>query len=116
MPLMRNGQENVEFIRIRIELIEQPHRLRSRIGVGNREDQSVWEDSRRFRDREVAGRQLLLVDLQRGESPRLERERLGLESKGVLQEPVLRLEVLRAEERALHPDDRLELFHVAQNN
>ena len=36
-----------------------------------------------------------------------------MKAKDILEKPVLRLQMLRAEERALHPDHRLQLLHDA---
>ena len=52
------------------------------------------------------------IDLERAESPGTERKRLELEVQHVLQEPILNLQVLRAEEGPLRPDDRLESLHL----
>ena len=81
--------------------------------VGGREieQQPVGKDARRGGEGEGAAGQRLAVDLEPGEAPRIRGEAGELKLEDVLEEPILGLKVLRAEEHALGPKHRLQLAH-----
>ena len=78
--------------------------------VGGRrvEQEAVREASggRAHHDRSAS--EGLAVDLEPRDTPRAERQRAKLEAQQFIEIPVLRLEVLRGEERPLAPEDEIE--------
>ena len=87
------------------------HRRRG-IGAGDVERESIGKQALGLMDGEGAGGQGFLVDAQAAESPGAELQGLHAELQDAFDEAVLDLQMLRAEERALGPDDRLQDAHV----
>ena len=79
----------------------------SGIGIGDIEQQAIRKNPRGARNQQMSCRQLFLVNSQFAEAPRAELQRLQTELEGIFNEPVLYLEMLRGQERAFRPDDRL---------
>ena len=86
-------------------------RRRRRIGVGNLKQQPVRQDPRRLRNPEHAPGDRLPIDGEPLKPPRAEREREELKLEQVLEKAILRLEMLRREQDALGPQNRLQLAH-----
>src|SRR5579872_608075 len=108
---MRNGKKNIQRFLLRIKRVRKRLGGRRRIGIRDIENQTIGENTGGIGDRKIPGRQSFLVDLQARESPGGEAQRLHLELQSALNETILRLKILRTQERALPPDDRLQTFH-----
>ncbi len=111
LAILRHCQEDVERGLVGLEAIAELLQRRGAIGVRNVEEQAVGQNAGRGGDGEGAFRQRLLANLQRTEAPGAEGKGLELEMQDALKEAVLYLKMLRAEKRALRPDDRLQSLH-----
>ena len=111
MAVIGNRQVDVERILVRRKRAGQGYGGRRRLGSREVEQQAIGEDSGGFRNPELTRRERLPADLERDEAPGIAGEGLHPEFERTLDETVLRLEVLRAQEGALHPDYRLESLH-----
>src|SRR5580704_3138159 len=109
--VLRNRQVNIQ--RGLLGLKKQPNRLGRRGGVGIRDlkGQPVRIQSGSAREGKIALRQGLLIDLQIEEAPRPEIQPSQAKLQTTLDIAVARLQVLRREEGAFRPDDRLKLAH-----
>src|SRR5579885_2032939 len=112
IAMMRNGEVNVDGILIDLVTIHQRLRRGGRIGIRRFKKQPVRKYARRARERDRSRSERGLIDLQPLKSPGPKIQRLHLELKRVLDEPVLALEMLRSKKRPLRPDHRLQSLHI----
>jgi len=111
-----HSQVNVQRGLVGLKAIAELLQRRGAIAVRNVEQQSVGQNPGRRGDGEGAFGQRLLANLQRTEAPGAEGEGFELEMQDALKEAVLYLKMLRAEKRALRPDDRLQSLHLQSSS
>src|SRR4029077_9740010 len=110
-PVVGDGQVNIQASRSRIKEIRQGLRGRRRIRIRDIKQQPIRKNASSPRNHKLSLGKHLLIDDQLTESPSTKLQRLQPEIERVLNKPVLRLQVLRSEERPLGPDHWLQLLH-----
>ena len=105
------NEEHIERFLIGLETIGKRLRRGRGVGVGNIEQQPIRKNSRRIGQRHVTRGQRFLIPLQAAKTPRRERQRVKLKLQRIFEKAILGLQILRAQHRALHPDDRLQSLH-----
>ncbi len=105
------AQEHIHRILIRTERLCQRDRRRQGFRTGKIEQEPVGEYSRRFRQAELAGCKRFLFDPQVQKAPGIRGQGFQPALKRALNEAVLSLQMLRAQQGTLHPNYRLKLTH-----
>src|SRR5450631_4504778 len=86
-------------------------RRRRRIAIRDRERRAVRKDTSRPPNRQLTDREHVAVEFELVEAPAVGAQRTGSALDIGLEIPLLLLEVLRAKEQALGPDDLATIRH-----